>query len=167
MKAEGLNDSARRWREIADEIHAEICERGFDRDLKSFVQAYGSKRLDASLLMIPLVGFLPAADPRIRGTLRAIEERLLTDGEFVLRYETENASDGLPAGEGAFLACSFCSSTITYCRARYAEARKLFDRLLSRCNDVGLLAEEFDPLTGRMLGNFPQADSHVGLINCA
>ncbi len=107
MKAEGLNDSARRWREIADEILAEICERGFDRDLKSFVQAYGSKRLDASLLMIPLVGILPAADPRIRGTLRAIEERLLTDGEFVLRYETENASDGLPAGEGAFLACSF------------------------------------------------------------
>jgi GH15 family glucan-1,4-alpha-glucosidase len=107
MKAEGLNHSARRWREIADEIHAEICERGFDRDLNSFVQAYGSKRLDASLLMIPLVGFLPAADPRIRGTLRAIEERLLADGEFVLRYETENASDGLPAGEGAFLACSF------------------------------------------------------------
>jgi len=167
MKAEGLNDSARRWREIADEILAEICERGFDRDLNSFVQAYGSKRLDASLLMIPLVGFLPAADPRIRGTLRAIEERLLADGEFVLRYETENASDGLPAGEGAFLACSFLLVDNYILQGRYAEARKLFDRLLSRCNDVGLLAEEFDPLTGRMLGNFPQAYSHVGLINCA
>jgi GH15 family glucan-1,4-alpha-glucosidase len=167
MKAEGLNDSARRWREIADEILAEICERGFDRDLNSFVQAYGSKRLDASLLMIPLVGFLPAADPRIRGTLRAIEERLLTEGEFVLRYETENASDGLPEGEGAFLACSFLLVDNYILQGRYAEARKLFDRLLSRCNDVGLLAEEFDPLTGRMLGNFPQAYSHVGLINCA
>jgi len=167
MKAEGLNDSARRWREIADEIHAEICERGFDRDLNSFVQAYGSKRLDASLLLLPLVGFLPAADPRIRGTLEAIEGRLLIDGEFVLRYETENASDGLPAGEGAFLACSFLLVDNYILQGRYAEARKLFGRLLSRCNDVGLLAEEFDPLTGRMLGNFPQAYSHVGLINCA
>jgi GH15 family glucan-1,4-alpha-glucosidase len=105
-EAQAFNESGRRWREIADEIHAEVCERGFDPDLNSFVQAYGSKRLDASLLLIPLVGFLPAADPRIQGTLRAIEDRLLIDGEFVLRYETENA-DGLPEGEGAFLACSF------------------------------------------------------------
>jgi GH15 family glucan-1,4-alpha-glucosidase len=107
------------------------------------VQAYGSKRLDASLLLIPLVGFLPAADPRIQGTLRAIEDRLLIDGEFVLRYETENA-DGLPVGEGAFLACSFWLVDNYILQGRYAEARKLFDRLLSRCNDVGLLAEEFD-----------------------
>jgi GH15 family glucan-1,4-alpha-glucosidase len=131
------------------------------------VQAYGSKRCDASLLLIPLVGFLPAGDPRIRGTLRAIEDKLLIDGEFVLRYETENPGDGLPAGEGAFLACSFWLVDNYILQGRYADARKLFDRLLSRCNDVGLLAEEFDPLSGRMLGNFPQAYSHVGLINCA
>jgi GH15 family glucan-1,4-alpha-glucosidase len=127
----------------------------------AIVQAYGSKRLDAGLLLIPLVGFLPASDPRVQGTLRAVEDKLLVDGEFVLRYEIENPDDGLPEGEGAGL------STITYCKGAHAEARKLFDRLLSRCNDVGLLAEEIDPLTGRMLGNFPQAYSHVGLINCA
>jgi GH15 family glucan-1,4-alpha-glucosidase len=157
----------RRWREIADEIHAEVCERGFDGELNSFVQAYGSKRLDAGLLVIPLVGFLPASDPRVRGTLRAIEDRLLIDQEFVLRYEPENPGDGLPPGEGAFLACSFLLVNNYMLQGRYAEARKLFDRLLARCNDVGLLAEELDPLTGRMLGNFPQAYSHIGLINCA
>jgi GH15 family glucan-1,4-alpha-glucosidase len=131
------------------------------------VQAFGSKRLDAILLLLPLVGFLPASDPRIKGTLRAIEDRLLIDGEFVLRYETENPGDGLPAGEGAFLACSFWLVDNYILQGRHAEARKLFERLLSRCNDVGLLAEELDPRTGRMLGNFPQAYSHVGLINCA
>jgi len=167
VAAEGLNEEARRWREIADQIHAEVCERGFDRELNTFVQAYGSKRLDASLLLIPLVGFLPASDPRIQGTLQAIEEKLLINREFVLRYETENVADGLPAGEGAFLACSFWLVDNYILQARYAEARKLFDRLLSRCNDVGLLSEEFDPVTGRLLGNFPQAYSHVGLINCA
>ena len=167
VESEGHKDPARRWRQIADEIYAEVCERGFDRDLNSFVQAYGSKRLDASLLLLPLVGFLPAADPRIKGTLAAIEDRLLINNEFVLRYETENPGDGLPAGEGVFLACSFWLVDNYILQGRYAEARKLFDRLLSRCNDVGLLAEELDPLTGRMLGNFPQAYSHVGLINCA
>jgi GH15 family glucan-1,4-alpha-glucosidase len=167
LEAQAFHESGRRWREIADEIHAEVCERGFDRDLNSFVQAYGSKRLDASLLLIPIVGFLPPEDPRVRGTLRAIEERLLIDGEFVLRYETEYSRDGLPAGEGAFLACSFWLVHNYILQGRYAEALKLFARLLARCNDVGLLAEEFDPLTGRMLGNFPQAYSHVGLINCA
>jgi GH15 family glucan-1,4-alpha-glucosidase len=167
LVAQTFKNSGRRWRELADEIHAEVCERGFDRDLNSFVQAYGSNRLDASLLLIPLVGFLPATDPRIQGTLWAIEERLLIDGEFVLRYEPDNVGDGLPAGEGAFLACSFWLVDNYILQGRYAEARKLFDRLLSRCNDVGLLAEEFDPLSGRMLGNFPQAYSHVGLINCA
>jgi GH15 family glucan-1,4-alpha-glucosidase len=131
------------------------------------VQAYGSKRLDAGALVIPLVGFLPASDPRVRGTLRAIEDRLLIDQEFVLRYEPENLGDGLPPGEGAFLACSFLLVNNYILQGRYAEARKLFDRLLARCNDVGLLAEELDPLTGRMLGNFPQAYSHIGLINCA
>jgi GH15 family glucan-1,4-alpha-glucosidase len=113
------------------------------------------------------VGFLPPSDARIRGTLRAIEERLLIDGEFVLRYETEDSADGLPSGEGAFLACSFWLVDNYVLQRRYAEARKLFGRLLARCNDVGLLAEEVDPMTGRMLGNFPQAYSHVGLINSA
>jgi GH15 family glucan-1,4-alpha-glucosidase len=161
------NDSADRWRTIADEIHAEVCQRGFDHEVGSFVQAYGSKRLDASLLLIPLVGFLPPDDSRVRGTLRAIEQKLLIDAEFVLRYETENSADGLPSGEGAFLACSFWLVENYILQGRYAEARKLFDRLVSHCNDVGLLAEEFDPRSGRMLGNFPQAYSHVGLINCA
>ena len=167
LETQGFNEQGQRWREIASEIHAEICERGFDRALDSFVQAYGSKRLDASLLLIPLVGFLPPEDPRVRGTLRAIEDRLLIDGEFVLRYETEHAGDGLPAGEGAFLVCSFWLVHNYVLQARNAEADALFARLLARCNDVGLLAEELDPLTGRMLGNFPQAYSHVGLINCA
>jgi GH15 family glucan-1,4-alpha-glucosidase len=164
---EGSGEEASRWRAAADEIHAEVCERGFDRELNSFVQAYGSKRLDASLLLMPLVGFLTANDPRMRGTLRAVEERLLIGGEFVLRYEPENPRDGLPAGEGAFLACSFWLVDNYILQGRRSEARRLFERLLSRCNDVGLLAEEFDPVSSRMLGNFPQAYSHVGLINCA
>jgi len=163
---ETVNDSER-WREIADEIHAEVCERGFDSELNSFVQSYGSNQVDASLLLIPMVGFLPPEDPRVRGTLRACEDRLLIENEFMLRYETEHTKDGLPAGEGAFLACSFWLVDNYILQGRYAEARKLFTRLLARCNDVGLLAEEFDPLTGRMLGNFPQAYSDVGLINCA
>ncbi len=167
LTAQTYAESGQGWREIADEIHAEVCERGFDRDLDSFVQAYGSKRLDASLLLIPLVGFLPATDLRIRGTLRAIEETLLIEDEFVLRYEAEDPGDGLPAGEGAFLACAFWLVDNYVLQGRYVEARRLFDRLLRRCNDVGLLAEEFDPLSGRMLGNFPQAYSHVGLINSA
>ena len=167
VAAQASPESARRWGDIADEIHAEVCERGFDRELNSFVQAYGSKELDASLLLVPLVGFLPPEDSRIRGTLRAIENRLLIDGEFVLRYESEHVGDGLPAGEGAFLACSFWLVDNYVLQGRDAEALKLFDRLLARCNDVGLIAEEFDPSSGRMLGNFPQAYSHVGLINCA
>jgi GH15 family glucan-1,4-alpha-glucosidase len=160
-------DSRQRWREIANEIHAEICERGFNSELNSFVQAFGSERLDASLLLLPLVGFLPPDEPRMRGTLRAIEEKLLTQEEFVLRYESEYGIDGLPAGEGAFFASGFWLVDNYVLHGRYDEARSLFERLLSRCNDVGLLAEEFDPLTGRMLGNFPQAYCHVGIINCA
>jgi GH15 family glucan-1,4-alpha-glucosidase len=167
ISAEGQNAETARWRAIADEIHAQVCALGFDRQLNSFVQAYGSRQLDASLLLIPLVGFLPANDPRVQGTLRAIEERLLVDREFVLRYEADDGADGLPAGEGAFLACSFWLVANYFLQGRHADARRLFDRLLSRCNDVGLLAEEFDPSTGRMLGNFPQAYSHVGLIVCA
>ncbi len=162
-----FHEPGRRWREIADEIHAEVCERGFDRDLNSFVQAYGAKRLDASLLLIPLVGFLPAGDPRIQGTLRAIENKLVINDEFVLRYELDNSTDGLPPGEGAFLACSFWLVDNYILQGRYDDAQRVFERLLARCNDVGLLAEELDPASGRMLGNFPQAYSHVGLINCA
>jgi GH15 family glucan-1,4-alpha-glucosidase len=116
LEAQGHGELGRQRRKTADEIHAEVCERGFDSDLDSFVQAYGSKRLDASFLLIPLVGFLPATDPRIRGTLRAIEERLLVEDEFVLRYETEDSGDGLPAGEGAFWPAAFGWSTITCCK---------------------------------------------------
>jgi GH15 family glucan-1,4-alpha-glucosidase len=167
VEAQARPELGQKCREIADEIHAEVCERGFDRELGSFVQAYGSKWVDASLLLLPLVGFLPATDPRILGTLQAIEQRLLVNDEFVLRYETEHAVDGLPPGEGAFLICSFWLVDNYVLQGRYEEAQRLFGRLLSRRNDVGLLAEEFDPLNGRMLGNFPQAYSHVGLINCA
>jgi GH15 family glucan-1,4-alpha-glucosidase len=162
-----FNDSGVRWRALADEIHAQVCERGFDRELGSFVQAYGSKRVDASLLLVPLVGFLPASDARVTGTIKAIEAKLLVDGEFVLRYEPDNPADGLPPGEGAFLACSFWLVQNYILQGRLADARALFQRLVARCNDVGLLPEELDPRSGRMLGNFPQAYSHVGLINCA
>ncbi len=167
LSARTYNESPERWRALADEIHADICQHGFDPDLGSFVQAYGSKRLDANLLLLPLVGFLPASDPRIQGTLRAIEQKLLIDGDFVLRYEPDDPADGLPSGEGAFLACSFWLVDNYVLQGRHEDARRLFERLLSCCNDVGLLAEEVDPVTGRMLGNFPQAYSHVGVINCA
>src|ERR1700748_2745234 len=143
-----FHEPGKRWRAIADEIHAEVCEHGFDRDINSFVQAYGVNRLDASLLLIPLVGFLPADDPRIKGTLRAIEERLLIDDEFVLRYEPDNSSDGLPPGEGAFLACSFWLVDNYLLQGRYKDAQRLFERLLARCNDVGLLGGEFGPAGG-------------------
>jgi GH15 family glucan-1,4-alpha-glucosidase len=167
VEAKAFHQSGRKWRRIANEIHAEVCERGFNKKINSFVQAFDSKRLDASLLLIPLVGFLPPDDPRVRGTLQAIEERLLVQDEFVLRYETEDGVDGLPPGEGAFLACSFWLVDNYILQDRDEDARRLFERLLTRCNDVGLLAEEFDPVVGRMLGNFPQAYSHVGLINSA
>jgi GH15 family glucan-1,4-alpha-glucosidase len=167
LEHEGQDNEALPWHCLAQEIHAEVCDRGFDRDLNSFVQAYGSKQLDASFLLLPLVGFLPASDPRIRGSLVAIEKRLLVRREFVLRYDTEKIDDGLPKGEGAFLACSFWLVDNYTLQGRHSEARDLFERLVSRCNDVGLLAEQFDPSTGRMLGNFPQAYSHVGLINSA
>ena len=167
MKAEGLNDSARRWREIADEILAEICERGFDRDLNSFVQAYGSKRLDASLLMIPLVGFLPAADPRTAERFGRSRRGCWPTANSFCGTKPKTPAMACPQVRGLFWRAAFLLVDNYILQGRYAEARNLFDCLLSRCNDVGLLAEEFDPLTGRMLGNFPQAYSHVGLINCA
>ena len=157
---------AERWRQVADEIHADVCRNAFDAELGSFVQAYGSRAMDASLLQIPLVGFLPVDDERVIGTIKAIEQRLLHDG-FVLRYRTETIDDGLPSGEGVFLACSFWLADVYVLQGRYDEAQTLFERLLKLQNDVGLLSEEYDPRARRMLGNFPQAFSHVGLINTA
>ncbi len=154
------------WRQLRDQIHQDICHRAFDPQLGSFTQAYGSKVLDASLLLIPLVGFLPWTDPRVIGTIGAIEDHLMPDG-FVLRYRTESTDDGLPAGEGAFLACSFWMVTALKMLGRDDDAKQMFDRLLKLRNDVGLLAEEYDPKEHRQLGNFPQALSHIALINAA
>ena len=155
-----------RWRAVRDEIHESVCRHGYDAELGSFVQSYGSKEVDASLLHIPLVGFLPPEDPRVRGTIAAIEKRLLRDG-FVDRYETRSGVDGLPPGEGAFLPCSFWLADNYVLQGRREEARALFERLIGLSNDVGLLSEEYDPRTRRLLGNFPQALSHVALVNTA
>ncbi|HEX3502281.1 MAG TPA: glycoside hydrolase family 15 protein, partial [Xanthobacteraceae bacterium] len=162
----GLEGPIDRWRELAAAIHADVCRRGFDQELGSFVQSYGSKHLDASLLLLPLVGFLPPDDPRVRGTLQAIERRLLVDG-FVLRYDTAASDDGLPPGEGAFLACSFWLVDAYMAQDRWQDARRMFNRLLDLRNDVGLLSEEYDPRTGRLVGNFPQAFTHLALVNSA
>jgi len=155
-----------RWRQQCRKIHDEVCRRGFDAELGSFVRSYGSKELDASLLLLPTVGFLPPADPRVRGTVEAIERKLLVDG-LVMRYDTTESEDGLSSGEGVFLACSFWLVDAYVLLDRPADARRLFERLLTLCNDVGLLSEEYDPGTGRLLGNFPQALSHIALINSA
>ncbi|MYN12120.1 glycoside hydrolase family 15 protein [Pusillimonas sp. TS35] len=153
-------------RRIADEIHAEVCREAYDETLGSFVQYYGSQLLDASLLQIALTGFLPPDDPRVTGTVKAIEKRLMRDG-LLLRYETEHGVDGLPPGEGAFLVCSFWLADVYVLQGRDHDARALFERLAGLCNDVGLLAEQYDVADRRMLGNFPQAFSHVGIINTA
>ena len=155
-----------RWRRVRDQIHREICERGFDAGRNTFVQSYESRHLDASLLLIPQVGFLPPDDTRVLGTIAAIERELLSDG-LVLRYSTQSGVDALPAGEGAFLPCSFWMADCYALTGRRAQAEALFERLLSLRNDVGLLAEEYDPRTGRMLGNFPQALTHMALVNTA
>jgi GH15 family glucan-1,4-alpha-glucosidase len=162
----GSGETAVRLREQRDRIHAEVCQKGFDPDLGSFVQAFGSKALDASLLLLPIVGFLPPEDPRIVGTVKAIEMRLLVDG-LVQRYDSGETEDGLPPGEGAFLACSFWLADNYVLQGRIAEASELFQHLIGLCNDVGLLAEEYDPRARRQLGNFPQAFSHVALVNTA
>jgi GH15 family glucan-1,4-alpha-glucosidase len=155
-----------RWRALRDRIHAEVCRRGFDRARGAFVQSYGATELDASLLMIPLVGFLPAEDPRVRGTVAAIERELLVDG-LLQRYPTESGVDGLPPGEGVFVACSFWLVDNLVLLGRHDDARRLYDRLLGLRNDVGLLAEQYDPRARRQLGNFPQALSHIALVNSA
>jgi GH15 family glucan-1,4-alpha-glucosidase len=153
-------------RALREKIHAEVCEKGFDPQLGAFVQAYGSKQLDASALLIPVVGFLPPDDPRVRSTVEQIEKRLVVDG-LVLRYDSEKTDDGLPGGEGAFLACSFWLADNYALMGRLEDARRLFLHLLGLCNDVGLLSEEYDPRARRFLGNFPQAFSHVALVNTA
>jgi GH15 family glucan-1,4-alpha-glucosidase len=155
-----------RWRKLREHIHAEVCERGYNRTLGSFVQSYGASDLDASALLIPLVGFLPPQDPRVGSTLEAIRRNLMVDG-LVHRYDTHRTADGLPAGEGAFLACSFWFADNLMLLGRRGEAQELFEHLLRLRNDVGLLAEEYEPAGKRMLGNFPQAFSHVALINTA
>ena len=154
------------WRATRDEIHEEVCRHSFDSARNTFTQYYGATELDASLLLLPLVGFIPATDPRMRGTVAAIEQDLLHDG-IVQRYRTHPDVDGLPPGEGAFIACSFWLADNYVLQGRVAEAERLFERLLALCNDVGLMAEEYDPAAGRMLGNFPQAFSHVMLVNTA
>ena len=162
----GLGGPVDRWRQLRTEVHREVCQRGFDAGRNTFTQSYGSRELDASLLMVPLVGFLPADDPRVIGTVQAIERDLLRNG-FVQRYHTQEHVDGLPAGEGAFLACTFWLADNYELQGRHQEARGLFDRVLALCNDLGLLSEQYDPDLARQLGNFPQAFSHVMLINTA
>jgi GH15 family glucan-1,4-alpha-glucosidase len=162
----GLDGPVERWSAIAREIHEEVCTKGYDGELNSFVQSYGSKWLDGSLLLIPTTGFLPEDDPRIVGTVRAIEERLLQDG-FVMRHDPAEVETGLAHGEGAFLACSFWLADALILLGRKEEGQRLFERLLALRNDVGLLSEEYDVAAGRLVGNFPQAFSHIALVNTA
>ena len=159
-------DQGAKWAAIRDEIHTEVCAKAYDADRKTFVQSYESSNLDAALLMMPLVGFLPASDERMQGTVAAIQAGLTTDG-FVARYSTDETVDGLPAGEGVFLPCTFWLADNLALMGRVDEARALFERLLGLANDVGLLAEEYDPVAKRQLGNFPQAFTHVSLVNSA
>ena len=172
-RAAGLADTTeedrergRHYRQVADEIHREVCARGLDGKGEFFVQAYGSSELDASLLQIALTGFLPADDPRFLRTLEQIEKRLLRN-ELLLRYDSDSCSDGLTPGEGTFLVCSFWLADVYVLLGRQEQAQALYERLLGLCNDVGLLAEQYDPAGKRMLGNFPQAFSHIGIINTA
>jgi GH15 family glucan-1,4-alpha-glucosidase len=162
----GFDGPIERWRALRDEIHAEVCREGFNEDIGAFTQAYGSRAMDAGLLMMPLVGFLPADDPRVAGTIDAIQQRLMIDG-FVRRYDTDTHVDGLPGGEGAFLPCSCWLADCLHLQGRDEEARALFERVLDIRNDVGLLSEEYDTVRRRLVGNFPQAFSHVSMIGTA
>ncbi|HEX3632409.1 MAG TPA: glycoside hydrolase family 15 protein, partial [Casimicrobiaceae bacterium] len=159
----GLDGPVKRWRALRTRIHAQVCDKGYDAARKTFVQYYGSREVDASLLLLPIVGFLPVDDPRVRGTLAAIRRDLVVDG-LVLRYRNLPEVDALPPGEGVFLPCSFWLADHLSLAGRHAEAERLFKRLLALCNDVGLLAEEYDPSARRQLGNFPQALTHVALV---
>ena len=162
----GMKGPVDAWKDARAAIHRDVCQNGYDSDRKTFVQSYGRPHLDACLLRIPMVGFLPADDPRVRSTVTAVERDLVVDG-LVRRYDTESGEDGLPPGEGLFLACSFWLAEAYHLTGRPADARKLFDRLVGLCNDVGLLSEEYAPETGRLVGNFPQAFSHIALVNTA
>jgi GH15 family glucan-1,4-alpha-glucosidase len=162
----GLEAPLDRWKQTRDEIHREVCEQGYDRERRTFTQYYGSKELDASVLTIPLVGFLPGTDERVTGTIDAISRDLGRDG-FVSRYSTADTDDGLSGDEGQFLACSFWLVSALALNGRVAEARALFERLIGLTNDLGLLAEEYDVRRQRQLGNFPQAFSHLALIGAA
>jgi GH15 family glucan-1,4-alpha-glucosidase len=155
-----------RWKETRDVIHKQVCEKAFNKRLNSFAQHYGSEQLDASVLLMAMVGFLPPEDPRIRGTVEAIERHLTQDG-LVMRYNTSTTEDGLPGSEGKFLACSFWLVSNLKLIGREADALQLFERLLSLANDVGLLSEEYDTQRKRLVGNFPQALSHIALIGVA
>ncbi len=166
IEAFGYDGPIERWREVRRAIHEEVCARGFNKEMGSFVQSYDSRELDASLLLLPTVGFLPVTDPRIRGTIEAIERHLFVDG-FLLRYDTRSGTDGLPGREGAFLACSFWLADAYVLMQRLDDARRLFERLLTLCNDVGLLSEQYDTDARRLIGNFPQAFSHIALVNTA
>jgi GH15 family glucan-1,4-alpha-glucosidase len=167
VEEQGLDGPVDRWRTLRDMIHAEVSEHGFNEKRGTFVQSYGSDELDASLLVLPLVGFLPATDPRIRATIGAVENELMWDG-FVLRYRTQAENvDGLPPGEGVFLPCSFWLVDCFELLGRHDEAVELFDRLIGLTNDVGLISEEYDPVEQRLLGNFPQAFTHLALVNSA
>ena len=162
----GLEGPVERWRALRGRIHEEICRNAFDPKIGAFVQSYRSRNLDASLLLIPAIGFLPPDDPRVRGTIAAIERHLLADG-LVRRYDTADTRDGLPPGEGTFLACSFWLADSLLITGRRDEAQQLFERLLALRNDVGLLSEQYDPQAKRLVGNFPQALSHIALVNTA
>jgi GH15 family glucan-1,4-alpha-glucosidase len=161
-----VQGSVDKWRALRAHIHEDICRHGFNPERNAFVQYYGGKELDAALLMIPLVGFLPATDPRVVSTVEAIQRELMSDG-LVLRYSTQPDVDGLPSGEGAFLPCTFWLADNLVLSGHYEQARTIFQRLVATCNDVGLLSEEYDPIHRRQLGNFPQAITHVSLINSA
>jgi GH15 family glucan-1,4-alpha-glucosidase len=161
-----LDGDIAQWKNIRDQIHADVCANGFDRKRNTFVRAYGSKELDASLLLLPAVGFLKPDDPRVIGTINAIEKDLVVDG-LVLRYDTELSDDGLPPGEGFFLACSFWLVDAYLMLGQREKATALFERLLKLRNDVGLLSEEYDLRSNRQVGNFPQALSHLALVNSA
>jgi GH15 family glucan-1,4-alpha-glucosidase len=162
----GYKGPRERWDQLRGRIGAEIIAKGYDEERNSFVQYYGGGDLDASLLLIPQLGFLPPEDPRVIGTIEAIERELVVDG-LVMRYPSRSGTDGLPAGEGAFLVCSFWLANSLALIGRHQEAVALFERLLALRNDLGLLAEEYDPQAKRFLGNFPQAFSHIGVINTA
>jgi GH15 family glucan-1,4-alpha-glucosidase len=162
----GLRGPVERWRRLRAEIHEEVCRRAFNSELGAFAQSYESDQMDASALLIPQVGFLPPDDARVIGTIRAVEQKLLRGG-FVLRYDTGASDDGLPPGEGAFIPSSFWLADAYVLTGRLADAQRLFERLVGLCNDVGLLAEEYDPGAQRAVGNFPQAFSHIALVNTA